>query len=96
MSVIARKFFFFASQLSLKNKTKQNTVLDFMAGSETHYRNSFIPQTTVKHFFKYTISKRILTLCIFHPLKISLKVFTILKHVPSASMYNLSYWGKTC
>lgn len=28
-------------------------VLDFMSGSETHYRNAFIPQTAVEYFLLY-------------------------------------------
>ena len=61
-----------------------------MAGSETHYRNSFIPQTTVEHFKNILHLKEFLLYVSFVDLKISLKVFTILKHVSSVFMCNLS------
>lgn len=54
-----------------------------MAGSETHYRNSFIPQTT-EHFLNILHLKEFLLYVFFFiHLKISLKVFTILKHASS-------------
>lgn len=64
-----------------------------MSESETHYRNSFISQTTVECLL-YAAYEFLLYIFFIH-LKISLKVFTILKYVSVYLSASLAYYGKT-